>query len=1288
MDRTSRPPVSGTEPSPEGPDERLQVSRRGFLKIGTVAAAVTPGLIGACAEDDLPTSGEALTLTPDSEFTILRKEDLLALTVGLVNLQVDETTGTLVRKDNGKAAYFIVNHQPQHVLEQSFLETGGAPPVAPGPQPVLSRIAGPSRVVFIVPTGTSTLDFKTETLLAAFAQYEMSVGLNALPPDVPPPLFLLDPVLLNVAGTEILKPAYGVGPSPLVPKLGPPGPLPIEKVTRALVCAEDGQPPRVTALNFVQAARNTRGWSIASRLTGIELLPEVIRDAGILQIKPTRPRKPASGETSLEIPFRLSISPNKFGRWAHATTPVTSPMTGRTELWHSRLGVQKQDEMGNAMPTDEHSTFYRTVRALWTRDVEFKAAEPKPFLPQPSPLPWPTPAPAFVSNPFLASLNQHDRNDIVHQSSNFEAAKLDGYRARPVQINRLMLTTLGAYMDARGDFGDEPPLGLSLWEHRAALGRDHYVKIVRTGVLYPFGHRAVVIKISERKFKREPMDHHEHIAYVRTRYFIVVKQPELIYEKGREAGPTVPILRKNPFKMLHFKTLVTPPLEGSESDLEASSFWPVVGGEKFRFHVEGLDLGGNFVKFSTPVYFMRTDGIPPKTVALPTVGSGNFNGKPETECDLHGQRMALAPATVGKVDDTTYEVKSLRFEGENLLSVPSGYKFPFFPVVAEAKLAVEAVRQLAGAGAAPSFKYHQTFVDHGFGGTENPGEVLFELTNYASKIGVDFSKQTDRSGGLVSPSLMITALSRKIGPVAGDQMSVKNSAAKGKFDPKKFFEGVDAKLFGTFNLTDILPLDLLLEHAPKFVTQALDVAETFMEEVQKLKSAFDKAVNQLNADFGSLEAAEKALMMALGKLATDIEAIVNNITARNLSGLATALGTLGTDLVAAANTLPTLKLTTLAAGFKAELVKDAKAIKALIDGNLVTPIEALAKGLDLAKNLRVHLEWKPRIAPFGFTAGKPIFEPMDVDNGLTLALDLRGKDLPGSSPAGVDILCSLDKFKLNLIAPATFMVLEFKKIQFKVESGKKPDIDVQFKELTFAGPLEFVNELKQLIPFDGFSDPPAIDVSLEGIKASFSVALPNVAVGVFALQNISLGGGFHIPFIGPPLTVSFNFCTRENPFNLTVSFLGGGGFFGITLYPKGVYLMEAALEFGASLSVDFGVASGSVSIMAGIYFKMQTNDITLTGYLRIRGEVDVLGLISASIEMRMELTYQSAGNKVIGKATIEIEVDIFFFSFTVAVSAERKFAGDKADPTFEQIMGPEPVVATDPWAEYQLAFAA
>ena len=304
----------------------------------------------------------------------------------------------------------------------------------------------------------------------------------------------------------------------------------------------------------------------------------------------------------------------------------------------------------------------------------------------------------------------------------------------------------------------------------------------------------------------------------------------------------------------------------------------------------------------------------------------------------------------------------------------------------------------------------------------------------------------------------------------------------------------------------------------------------------------------------------------------------------------------------------------------------------------------------------------------------------------------------GGSPK-VGVVCSLKHFDLVLINPAAFMELNFEKIEFSIDSSAKMNIDVLLTDIKFVGPLSFVETLKDLIPLDGFSDPPYLDISPSGIDAGFNIGLPSIAVGMFSLSNLSLGAGVTVPFIGQPLAVRFNFCTREQPFNLTVSLFGGGGFFGVTIDPHGVQLLEAAFEFGASVSINLGVASGGVSVMAGVYFRMEKDAASLTGYFRLAGYVSVLGIISASLELYLELRYEFETGKCVGKAQLTIEISIFCFSKSVTITCERKFAGSNGDPTFRQLMGLDPGLSlTDElnqiqpdtdyaWREYVEAFA-
>jgi hypothetical protein len=121
--------------------------------------------------------------------------------------------------------------------------------------------------------------------------------------------------------------------------------------------------------------------------------------------------------------------------------------------------------------------------------------------------------------------------------------------------------------------------------------------------------------------------------------------------------------------------------------------------------------------------------------------------------------------------------------------------------------------------------------------------------------------------------------------------------------------------------------------------------------------------------------------------------------------------------------------------------------------------------------------------------------------------------------------------------------------------------------------------------------------------------------------------------------------------------------------------------------------------MAGVYFRMEKSACSLTGYFRLGGYVSVLGLISASLELYLELRYEFETGKCVGMAKLTIEVEVFMFSTSVTVTCERKFAGANGDPGFRDLMGPQPALplaaelaAIDDstayaWREYAEAFA-
>jgi hypothetical protein len=284
----------------------------------------------------------------------------------------------------------------------------------------------------------------------------------------------------------------------------------------------------------------------------------------------------------------------------------------------------------------------------------------------------------------------------------------------------------------------------------------------------------------------------------------------------------------------------------------------------------------------------------------------------------------------------------------------------------------------------------------------------------------------------------------------------------------------------------------------------------------------------------------------------------------------------------------------------------------------------------------------------------------------------------------------MTNFKVNLFG---FIIIWFDGLRFKASRGKKPDVAVDMhpgdEAIVFGGPLEFVNDLRKFIPSNGFSDPPSLQVTPSGIAATFSLGLPSIQVGIFALSNVSIGAGFALPFDSKPVEVKFNFSERQHPFSLTISLFGGGGFFAIGIGTEGVREIEAALEFGAAIAIDLGVASGGVEVKAGVYFHWldtgSSKTVELTGYVRLHGELSILGIISASLTFNLQLTYLKEGTKstVFGEATLTIEIEVLFFSVSVSATCRREFAGSPSDPTFVDLI-PAPSV----WADYCAAFAA
>jgi len=1306
-----------------------------------------------------------LLVVKDPRLAVVRPDDLLVLTIVFKNMRLSsEGEKSQLVRDGGGAAYLIVHFPPQNIAEEALWEaedsytdpkpkdsdppSGSSDNPASFPPPVQSRYSGPTRLVFTVPNTVSSIGYSLESILDAIRDFPLSVAPHGAEPgpEEPSPRGriwkLADNGVIKQSGHLIVNGNVVVNTDKLRAR---------QPVTRGQKGSTAVTSYRETVGHLIQAASLQRAMKsdVATMKKASEISAAKIAVTGAIAaaVKP-KIEKPTDTQTAIESPFRLIVTPNRYGSWSHVLDPVVG-LSGRIELWHTRLGVR------NAPGINAEDPRYMTLRAIWSRD---KKSFEKPGVDVQNPILNPL---VHENEPFRMSLDWFDRWNIVHLTSNWRITiptnrgSAVSYLPTPVSVNLLMLSSLGSWMDTRGAW-ENLPQGLSVeeWKHVGTMGRDHFVKVVYAGFLFPFGHRASLIKITERKIYYGASG---PIAYMFQRMFIVVREHEKVFRNlgikvtnlppgkqtaGDGSADERSVDYQMPFRRVTITTGVTPNLDKPEnSDIlsrKQSCFWPQVGAKDFAFGIVAEDVDGKSVELTMPLAFIGkeiTDVAEQRSVIVQLAkkyekeekANGSDPADPSTRRRRPGGGQKVVYAPYAKPGDTTFETIELAFGAE--VPEPAVYntldwrKPRYYPVVRSTKLHVPSIKHLAGTEP-QEFEFSSVFARVAFDGSANAGELLFDLVE-GKELKMDFSKQGDRSGALATPNMSIKGLARALGPVGGDTSKI----AGGNFDPTDFFSGllsdISPKLFGVINIWDVVNGiaggDLLnkLDVVPKFVTETLDQVEKFLALIEQMQATAERLKSVTDPNVALVPTADiknklqSVLDAALAIIGPDGD--IANLFKEpfdpptidgKLGTLQTHIGTLSSSL---GNLMSGLEAPApgVAEGeikFFRDALRDVQGVLGDINGFLDKVRQFIGIiPTELPKELTLKFEWKPELKDWGFEPGKPLFIASDNGKKATFVIGVEARvktDL--ESPPKVSVYTSLENFAVDLIAPVSFIVLHFEKVQFIADTGLKADVNVVLRDLEFVGPLSFVETLKDLIPLDGFSDPPGIDVDASGIHASFSIPIPSVSVGVFSMKNITFSAGFDIPFIGDPLSVNFAFCTKENPFVLTVMMFGGGGFFGITLDPGGIQSFEAAFEFGASLSVDFGVASGGVEIMAGVYFKMTLTDgkesALLNGYLRLKGYVDVLGLISCTIEMKMELIYESASGKCIGRATIIIEVEVLCFSASVEVSAEKKFAGSNGDPTFREVMGPaliasptpaEPdrTVEVYPWREYCQAFA-
>jgi hypothetical protein len=343
------------------------------------------------------------------------------------------------------------------------------------------------------------------------------------------------------------------------------------------------------------------------------------------------------------------------------------------------------------------------------------------------------------------------------------------------------------------------------------------------------------------------------------------------------------------------------------------------------------------------------------------------------------------------------------------------------------------------------------------------------------------------------------------------------------------------------------------------------------------------------------------------------------------------------------------------------------------------PLGSIVDGVSLPKPLSIvalpdggaRMEWKDlTLKSHG---------PFVVEPNTTFALTVV------RSPAETKTKCRIENFKLVLPPGSNLVQLHFKAVTFEQTPGRAPDLDVDGFRFELGGDLGLLKTLQDKI--DLGSAAPTVRPAPNGIRAGYSLSAPEVPAGMFVMKNIAASAGVEIPFDGKPIVTSLGFATRESPFNLSVSLFGGGGYVVFEIAGDHIRQLEASLDFGATVAIGIGVAKAEVHALGGVRLVVtESGAVKVTGFLRIGGSVDVLGLVSVSVELRVELSYD--GRVLSGRATAVIEIDVTFWSGSIHLdSGEYVFAGAAAvgaPPPAATIETHEP--SLEDWQKYKEKF--
>jgi hypothetical protein len=918
------------------------------------------------------------------------------------------------------------------------------------------------------------------------------------------------------------------------------------------------------------------------------------------------------------------------------------------------------------------------VSALWEYVVRSASSDPLELVPHA------LPEAQGANDPSLRPLDQEQRATIIvfGQGANFST------------VQRLRLSAMGGTLASRMG---TPQLE---WEHATALGRDQRVRFQQRGVVYPFGFPAVLVDTAVRRIVGDTAALHQE-SMLR-----VTDPVRHLPSPGSLEG------RLFPFGAAE---LLTPTLPGLASPADISFSLQTDQPDALAAFNEAIaavqtDLATKRDEFGTAF----RQPIPLEPFALEEHPQDTFNASDvrafarEADGLRARHEQIIAEGTEVNLDDvppTTFVPQHVQDAADELN-----------PHIAQAEANRAAAQGRFDAFDLPFLRTIQPTPDE----LANPDLYATRLAQLGVPVAQGVVAQLQeiaRLNGIMEPLVSVPLVSRVLAPAADGLHAVRLTGTLGDVVvhvPLFFIRDVSVPAQGPFggysSLDDEsvvlrlgpvsadlpgVPVDLVRRTAGPRTTDVQEVhavtigAQQTPRALQPVLRSFDIELTDLRTllpegtqtrvsarlDDGYLNGGPTQDVIRFDRVRVDFDR-----HADRSGGFATP--TFDADVISDAFG-PTDRRLLPGGGDPMAALASMKlfgiTLADLLGGFSQPPSILQMPGPDGVPR-GVMLTWpEQRLTSVGaFVAHGP--EPIDGPDTTSLALTVK-QDLSGRSTS-----CVLTAFTLRLPTPDTEALrLSFGGLTFTEADGRPPVFDVTSFDFSFEGPLRLLKDLQRKASALLGGAAPTVDLTADGVTATFTLRIDDASSGVILMRNIVVRVQVHIPFRGGSPGVRVDFASREAPFQLSIPPFGGGGYAAVALAGSQLTVLDISLEFGGVIAVDFKVVKAEVHALGGVRSALVGDKVIIAGYIRLGGSVSLFGLASVSIELRVELTYDEALNRLAGRATLVLEVDLTLYADKVELdSGLWVIAGDDDPPPPPQ---PGSAIAQRGWTDYQGAYA-